>query len=96
MRLRLTPRQQYVLIYLALGLSVKETARKMAIGTRTVEWHIAAIRQRLQANTTPEMIYLACVLGYLPTDGNMCIEGADKIVAHNLFYGARLDTDPLQ
>ena len=85
MRLRLSYRQALVLVYLACGLSVKETARRMEISTRTVEYHLFCARERLQANTNAQAIYKACVLEALPTAIPLSVETAEAVAVASAF-----------
>ena len=55
----LTPRQVEVLRLVAEGLSAKEIASKLAISTKTVEFHKAAIMDKLAVHSTGQLIRYA-------------------------------------
>lgn len=52
----LTLREQACLKELVLGLTSKEIARRLQISSRTVEQHLASIKQKMKANTKSEII----------------------------------------
>lgn len=62
----LTPRQHQVLTLFAKGLSYKQIARQLAIGsTKTVEEHLDAVRGKLHVSHRRECIHKAMALGLL-------------------------------
>lgn len=62
----LTPRQHQVLTLFAKGLSYKQIARQLAIGsTKTVEEHLDAVRGKLHVSHRRECIQKAMTLGLL-------------------------------
>lgn len=62
----LTPRQYQVLTLFAKGLSYKQIARELGIGsTKTVEEHLDAVRGKLHVSHRRECIQKAMVLGLL-------------------------------
>lgn len=73
----LTKRELQILGFLAEGLSAKEIALNVAIGHRTVETHIDAMRLKLRARNRTHMVAMAiasrllvfpaCSIGELPT-----------------------------
>jgi DNA-binding NarL/FixJ family response regulator len=56
---KLTPRQRAILQMLAEGLSAKETAAKLDISARTVEFHKYQLMQALHLHNTAELIHYA-------------------------------------
>ncbi len=62
----LTPREKEVLIWAALGLSSKQTARKLGIAFRTVEWHLESARVKLSANNKVHAVSKAVAHGIIP------------------------------
>lgn len=64
--LRLTARQQQVLMLFARGMSYKEIAREIGISSyKTVEEHLDAVREKLQVSHRRECIQKAMALGLL-------------------------------
>lgn len=62
----LTPRQQQVLGLFAKGMSYKQIARQIGIGSyKTVEEHLDAVRDKLQVSRRRECISRAMALGLL-------------------------------
>lgn len=65
----LTPRQQQVLTLFAKGLSYKQIARQLGIGsTKTVEEHLDVVRGKLHASHRRECIQKAISLGLILWD----------------------------
>ena len=64
----LTPRQADVLRLLAAGATNKEIARAIAVGERTVKYHIAGIFDRLGAGNRTEAVAIALRLGLISSD----------------------------
>lgn len=62
----LTPREREVLIWASLGLSSKQTARKLGITFRTVEWHLEQARIKLSANNKIHAVSKAVANGLIP------------------------------
>lgn len=62
----LTPREKEVLMWAALGLSSKQTARKLGITFRTVEWHLESARVKLSANNKVHAVSKAVAHGIIP------------------------------
>lgn len=52
----LSPREQEVLTFLALGRSNKEIAQKLAISEHTVKFHLTSIFHKLEANSRSEAV----------------------------------------
>ncbi len=63
---RLTLRQREILQLLAEGYSAKEIAAKLAISTRTVEFHKYQMMETLGVHTNAELIRLAVRQGLVP------------------------------
>jgi predicted ATPase/DNA-binding CsgD family transcriptional regulator len=63
--LSLTKREQDVLELLAFGLTNKEIAQRLALGRRTVEWHIDHVLGKLNAPTRTRAVIEAERLGLL-------------------------------
>ncbi len=59
----LSLRQHEVLDCLAEGLSTRQIAHRLALTPRTVNWHIAAIKRRLNATTRAQSVDRAASLG---------------------------------
>jgi DNA-binding CsgD family transcriptional regulator len=59
----LTPRQTDVVRLAALGLTAKETARRLGISKNTVDEHLRDARRRLGAATKSQLIARAVGLG---------------------------------
>jgi DNA-binding CsgD family transcriptional regulator len=53
---KLAPRERNVLADMKLGLSAKESARKLGISPRTVEKHRARLRQRYGVRNAASLI----------------------------------------
>lgn len=62
----LTPREKEVLIWASLGLSSKQTARKLGIAFRTVEWHLEQARLKLSANNKIHTVAKAVANDLIP------------------------------
>jgi len=60
---RLTPRELEVLTAMADGATNKAIARRMGISFHTVEFHVAAILEKLDADTRTEAVMKAAQLG---------------------------------
>jgi DNA-binding NarL/FixJ family response regulator len=60
---RLTPRELEVLAAMADGASNKANARRLGISFHTVKFHVAAILQKLDADTRTEAVIKAAQLG---------------------------------
>jgi DNA-binding NarL/FixJ family response regulator len=60
----LSPRQREVLNYLALGYTNKQIAHQLNLSRRTVNLHIAAIKQKLETQTSAQSVGRATALGY--------------------------------
>lgn len=56
---KLTPREQQCLELIVSGLSAKEIARVMNISYRTVEFHVANMKEKMGCKNKAEMIVLA-------------------------------------
>jgi DNA-binding CsgD family transcriptional regulator len=52
----LTPREQEILARIVVGHSSKEVARSLAISPRTVEFHRANLRRKLDAKNTADLV----------------------------------------
>lgn len=61
----LTPRQREIVLALSQGLTSKEIARRLGVQPRTVEYHIAHLKQRLDARSRPELVSRAAALGWI-------------------------------
>lgn len=61
--LELTPREQEVLLWAALGHSSKETAQRLGIAFRTVEYHLESARNKLGANNKVHTVAKAIARG---------------------------------
>ncbi|ORT47984.1 hypothetical protein KBI5_16730 [Frankia sp. KB5] len=59
----LTARQTEVVRLAALGLTAKETARRLGISKTTVEGHLTEARRRVGANTKSHLVGLAVAAG---------------------------------
>ncbi len=59
----LTRREQTIIALLANGLSSREMADKLRISVRTVETHRRNIKQKLNLNSTPELVRYAIEFG---------------------------------
>jgi len=64
----LSPREQEVMRLLAEGVSIKESAEKLFISTKTVENHRANIMRKLGLHTTIELVRYAARLGLIDVD----------------------------
>jgi DNA-binding CsgD family transcriptional regulator len=64
-RNRLSPRENEVLHWLALGKSGLEIGIILGISLCTVRIHIQSAKRKLNAVNIPHFIYLACALGIL-------------------------------
>jgi DNA-binding NarL/FixJ family response regulator len=64
----LTPREQEVMVLLAEGDSVKETAAKLFISPKTVENHRTNIMNKLGLHSTLELVRYAARLGLVDVD----------------------------
>jgi DNA-binding CsgD family transcriptional regulator len=62
--INLTPREEECLYYLIRGLSAKEIGRKLDLSNRTVEFYIAAIKDKLNCRKTSALIAKAIGIGY--------------------------------
>jgi DNA-binding NarL/FixJ family response regulator len=63
----LSPRQQIVLQALAQGLTNRQIARRLGLSPRSVEYHLAVLRQRLGQGSRPQLVARAVALGLLKT-----------------------------
>ncbi|WP_344339402.1 helix-turn-helix transcriptional regulator [Kitasatospora putterlickiae] len=63
MRKALTARQTEVVRLAALGLTAKETARRLGISKTTVDEHLAEARRRVGATTKSHLVGLAVAAG---------------------------------
>ena len=61
----LTARQQHVLVLICEGLTAKEMAYKLGLSAKTVEFHNAAIRDRLGIASTAGLVRYAIRLGLI-------------------------------
>lgn len=61
----LTAREREILVMIALGLSNKDVARRLALSVRTVETHRLNIRKKTRANTRRDLVDVASKLGLL-------------------------------
>ncbi|MFJ9419087.1 response regulator transcription factor [Streptomyces sp. NPDC101227] len=59
----LTPRQTEVVRLAALGLTAKETARRLGISKTTVDEHVTEARRRVGASTKSHLVSLAISAG---------------------------------
>ncbi|CAL9619014.1 LuxR C-terminal-related transcriptional regulator [Streptomyces sp. enrichment culture] len=59
----LTPRQTEVVRLAALGLTAKETARRLGISKTTVDEHLTEARRRVGASTKSHLVGLAVAAG---------------------------------
>ncbi|MDQ0585630.1 response regulator transcription factor [Streptomyces rishiriensis] len=62
----LTPRQTEVVRLAALGLTAKETARRLGISKTTVDEHLTEARRRVGASTKSHLVGLAVAAGIVP------------------------------
>jgi DNA-binding CsgD family transcriptional regulator len=62
----LTPRQEEVLHWMAMGVKAQEIARKMEISVKTVESHRLAIIERTGIRDVPGLVRYALKTGTLP------------------------------
>ena len=62
----LTPREREVLMWAAIGQSSKQTARRLGITFRTVEWHLESARRKLSANNKVHAVSKAIARGLIP------------------------------
>ena len=60
---RLTPREFDILCRLARGLSSRETAEELRLSAKTVANYVTAIKEKLNVNTTGELVRLAYQTG---------------------------------
>ncbi|MBO0732787.1 MAG: response regulator transcription factor [Methylocapsa sp.] len=60
----LTKREQEVLALLLEGLNTKLIARNLGISVRTAEHHRAAMLQKMQARSIPQLVRMAFRIGY--------------------------------
>jgi len=63
-----TPREQEIMVLLAEGYSVKETAAKLFISPKTVENHRTSIMNKLGLHSTLELVRYAARLGLIDVD----------------------------
>lgn len=61
----LSPREMDCLFYLLRSKSAKEIGKRLKLSPRTVEWHLANIREKLHCTTKAEVIDRAISNGYL-------------------------------
>ncbi|MFC5989735.1 helix-turn-helix transcriptional regulator [Limoniibacter endophyticus] len=61
----LTEREREVLRWTAAGKTAWETSEILAISERTVQGHLAAVRQKLDVATTTQAVARACRFGYI-------------------------------
>ncbi len=66
----LTKREHEILELVAIGLSAKEVALKIAIAPRTVERHIENIRLKMRARNRTHMVTCAAMSGLLLASEN--------------------------
>lgn len=59
----LTPREREVLLWAAAGLSSKETARKLSVTDKAVEFHVANAIRKLQVRNRVHAVARAVLLG---------------------------------
>lgn len=62
----LTPRQHEVLKLIAEGKSTKDIAKRLFIGTKTVETHRTTLMDRLQIFDIPSLVRFAIRMGVVP------------------------------
>lgn len=55
---QLTPREREVLGYVKKGYRVKSIALKMSLSRKTVDWHLAVIREKMAVDSTGELLLL--------------------------------------
>jgi DNA-binding NarL/FixJ family response regulator len=60
-----TARELEVLRLLALGLTIRQVARRTAISPRTVETHVTKLYRKLEVRTRMQAIARAAALGYI-------------------------------
>ena len=60
----LSKRQRQVLEMLAAGLTAKQIAFKLGLSRRTINLHLAAIKQKLGAQTNAQSVSRGTALGY--------------------------------
>lgn len=63
---RLTPTEVKVLSLIAQGHSSKETADKLVVSKRTVDFHLANIYDKLQVSNRVQALRMATRLGLIP------------------------------
>ncbi|THA78383.1 LuxR family transcriptional regulator [Streptomyces sp. A0642] len=71
----LTNQQTGVLVGLALGDSVKVTARRMCLSVHTVKTHRRQLYKALGARTAPEAVAIAMSLGLLRLQRPLAVPG---------------------
>jgi DNA-binding CsgD family transcriptional regulator len=78
-----------VLLRTAAGMSARETAEKLHISRRTVEYHVGAILKRLNAENTVQAVSWCYAIGVLlprswppQWSGQLCISGSDDLPEH--------------
>lgn len=68
MSLRLTTRQQEVLLAIARGLTDDQIGARLGVSSHTVASYVQDIFSVLGATNRPHAVYLACCRGWLPPD----------------------------
>ena len=63
----LTPRQVEVVRLAVLGLTAKETARRLGISKNTVDEHLCEARRRVGVRTKSRLVGWAVTEGIVPT-----------------------------
>ncbi|PKO12717.1 MAG: hypothetical protein CVU39_22380 [Chloroflexi bacterium HGW-Chloroflexi-10] len=61
---KLSPRQHQILNLLAQGLTNKQIAQQLSLSQRTVNLHIAEIKNKMSAQTNAQSVNRAMALGY--------------------------------
>ena len=55
---QLTPKEKRVLSYVQRGSRVKSIALKMGLSRKTVDWHLSMIREKMDVDSTAELLLL--------------------------------------
>ncbi|MFK7881451.1 helix-turn-helix transcriptional regulator, partial [Roseobacter sp.] len=61
----LSPREAECLLWLAKGDRNAEIARRLGVNSKTVDFHLAGARQKLNAKTSTEAVVIAVINRYI-------------------------------